>query len=288
MLERPGVRIALALAAGPALASADPLHAQTWRTLSSARQRAGERSLDVQMEYGAGTLRVQPATGGLLYRLEMRYDEDHFRPETEYDAAHTSLRVEMDGREGHHDRPRRNRMQGGTSTLSLAPEVPVRLDLKFGAGDANLDLGGLALRRLRLSTGASDTHVAFATPNRVDAEEVRLEAGAAQITVTGLGNTHASLIRFEGGVGDATLDFGGQWTHDAEARLQMGIGSRKLRFPRGLGVRIHKDSFLSSFDHPGMVQRGDDWYSTNWDHATRKVTIDIDAAMGSIDVEWMD
>ncbi|HET6762916.1 MAG TPA: hypothetical protein VFH27_04565 [Longimicrobiaceae bacterium] len=284
MREQRGIRVALALAAGATLAMGQPAHAQTWRALSSARQRAGEQSLNVEMEYGAGTLRVQPAGGDLLYRLEMRYDEDRFRPVTEYDAASASLKLGLHGREGHGG----ERTRGGTSTLSLSGAVPVSLDLKFGAGDASLDLGGMALRRLRLSTGASETRVTFAAPNRVEAEEVRLEAGAAQITVTGLGNAHASLIRLDGGVGDATLDFGGQWTRDAEARLQMGMGSLTLRFPRGLGVRIHKDSFLASFDHPGMVKRGDDWFSTNWDHATRKVTLDIAAAMGSIDVEWTD
>ena len=284
MLERTAARVAFALAAGAALAMTAPAEGQSWRTVSSARQRSGERSLDVQMEYGAGTLRVLPAQGDLLYRLEMRYDDSRFTPVTEYDAASTSLRVGVHSREGRSG----GRTRGGTSTLALAGDVPVSLDLKFGAGDADLDLGGMALRRLRLSTGASETRVSFDSPNRVEAEEVRMEAGAAQITVTGLGNAHASLLRFDGGVGDATLDFGGQWTRDAEARLQMGMGSLTLRFPRGLGVRIHKDSFLASFDHPGMVKRGDDWYSTNWDHATRKVTLDIEAAMGSIDVEWTD
>ena len=37
-----------------------------------------------------------------------------------------------------------------------------------------------------------------------------------------------------------------------------------------------------------MVRRGDAWYSRNWDSARYKLTVQIDAALGSIDVQWMD
>jgi hypothetical protein len=284
MLDRLGFRILLALAAGAALAAAEPAHSQTWRTVSSARQLAGERSLNVRVQYGAGRLRVEPAKADLLYRFEMQYDEDRVRPLTQYDRTGGSLRVGMEDRERHG----MSQMHGGHATVGLNPAVPVDLNLEFGAGEADLDLGGLSLRRVSLSTGASDTRVSFSSPNRIDADRVRMEAGAAQLYVSGLGNTHASRIEFDGGVGHATLDFGGAWTRDASAKVEIGMGSLTLRFPRDLGVRITKDTFLASFDHAGLVKRGDAWYSRNWDSAARKLTVDIDAAFGSIDVEWMD
>ncbi|MDB4949295.1 MAG: hypothetical protein JWM27_1944 [Gemmatimonadetes bacterium] len=285
MFDRLATRVLLALAAGAALAAAEPLHSQTtWRTVSSARQRSGERSLNVKVEYGAGRLRVEPSAADLLYRFEMQYEADRVRPVTEYDRATGSLRLAMQEREGRSS----SRMRGGHATVNLNADVPVDLNLEFGAGEADLDLGGLSLRRLRLATGASDTRVSFAAPNRIDADLVRMQAGAAQFVATGLGNTHAARFEFEGGVGSATLDFGGAWTRDASAKLEMGVGSLALRFPRGLGVRITKDSFLASFDHADMVKRGDAWYSRNWDSAAHRLTVDIDAAFGSIGVEFTD
>ena len=51
-------------------AIAVPLWAQqSWRTITSARQVAGERRIDVDVEYGAGRLRVEPERGNLLYRM---------------------------------------------------------------------------------------------------------------------------------------------------------------------------------------------------------------------------
>jgi hypothetical protein len=53
-------------------------------------------------------------------------------------------------------------------------------------------------------------------------------------------------------------------------------------------VRIRKDSFLASFDGNGMVKRGNAWYSRGYEQAPRKLDIQIDAAIGSIAVEWID
>ena len=275
---------ALLVALGIGAAAAGPAHAQSWRTSSSARQHLGERALEVSLEYGAGELHVEPARGNLLYRFEMRYDEERFRPLSEYDRASGRLRLGMRGLEG---KSSGNVREGGRASLALNPEVATRLGLEFGAGEARLELGGLSLREVDISTGASETRVAFSAPNRIAAEAVRIAAGAASLEVSGLGNARAARYEFEGGVGETTLDFGGRWDRSAAARVQMGMGSVTLRFPRGLGVRIVKDSFLTSFDAPEMVRRGNAWYSRDWDRAAHKLTVDIDAAIGAIEVEWM-
>jgi hypothetical protein len=278
-------RAAAALAVGALLGATQPAHAQTWRTVTSARQRGAEKALDVHVQYGAGHLTVSPASAGLLYRFEMRYDEDKVRPLTEYSAASGTLRLGMEQRdcEGIRGIKRESR-----AAVSLSPDVPTALRLEFGAGDADLDLGGLSLSDVDISTGASETRISFGAPNRIAARRVKMAAGAASLNVSGLGNTGAPRFEFEGGMGHTTLDFGGRWTHSASATVEMGVGSVTLRLPRALGVRVTKDSFLSSFDGAGMVKRGDAWYSRNWATAPYKLTVDIDAALGSIDVVWID
>ena len=37
-----------------------------------------------------------------------------------------------------------------------------------------------------------------------------------------------------------------------------------------------------------MVKRGNAWYSRNYDQAANKLDISINAAMGSIGVDWID
>ncbi|MBV9773290.1 MAG: hypothetical protein JO040_05035 [Gemmatimonadetes bacterium] len=283
LARRPGLVLALALVT--AASAACTARAQSWRTVNSSRQVWGEKNLNVQVEYGAGRLTVAPASQPLLYQFQMRYDEDRVAPVTTYDRRTGTLRLatQQNDRRGS-----RKVSDEARATVNLTRDVPLALDVKFGAGEANLDLGGLSLRNVRLATGASDTRVSFSTPNRIPAEGVRMEAGAASFSATGLGNTRAERFEFEGGVGEATLDFSGAWDRSASASVKMGIGSLTLRFPRSVGVKVVKDSFLTSFDGSGMVKRGNAYYSRNWDSAPNRLTVTVEAALGSIDIDWID
>jgi hypothetical protein len=48
------------------------------------------------------------------------------------------------------------------------------------------------------------------------------------------------------------------------------------------------DTFLTSLASEGLVKPGDTYYSLDYDKSEHQITIDIDAAFGSIRVEWMD
>lgn len=268
------------------LVSAGPAAAQKWRTVNSSRQVWNEKQLDVRVDYAAGRLSVAPSESPLLYQVELRYDESVFTPVTEYSAEAGRLRVAV---RGQRDGIRmKNIGREARASLSLSPTVPLDLEMSFGAGEANLDLGGLSLRRLDLSTGASETRVSFSAPNRAAADRIDLRAGVSDFVATGLGNANASRFTFEGGVGSTTLDFGGSWRRSASGSIQIGMGSLDLRFPRALGVKIVKNSFLTKFESSGLVKRGDAFYSRNWDTADHQLTLTIDAGMGSIDVGWID
>jgi hypothetical protein len=286
MSERRVARLAGAAVLLGTLAACHAAGAQRMRSTTSARQLNGETRANVELKYGAGRLRVSPARGDLLYRMELRYDDAQFRPVTDYDRTARTLKLGVEGRE--HRGRHHGDDDGQHATVELTPRVPLDLSLAFGAGEADVELGGLALRDVHLQTGASRTNVSFATPNRVAARRVKVEAGAAEVRVSGLGNTRSPRFEFSGGMGETTLDFGGAWTQSATAQIDMGVGSVRLRLPRALGVRIVRDSFLSSFDAGGMVKRGNAWYSRNYAQAQYKLDISIHAAIGSIEVDWID
>lgn len=257
--------------------------AQSWRTVTMSRQASGEKSLVVDVTYGAGRFRVGPAGDGLLYRMQLRYDEDYFKPQADYEGGHLRLGVEGVGKSIHIGKNR----SGGEMNLELARNVPMDLDLQFGAVRADLDLGGLSLTRLEVSTGASESTVDVSEPNDLAMEKARFEVGAADFDLRHLGNLNADRIEVSAGVGEVTLWFNGDWRRDAAVKLDMGLGSLELRFPEGLGVSLHKDSFLTSLDSQGLVKRGDRYYSLDWDTAKRKIDIDLNAAFGSVSVVWV-
>jgi hypothetical protein len=258
---------------------------QTRRTMTSERQVWSTDPLDVEINYGAGTLRIEPAASPTLYRIELNYVEGSIEPIVDFDEGRRELELGIRTIEGNR---RSSLRDGSTAKIALTREVPLDLDLDFGAGKAEIQLGGISLRNLSIATGASETTVSFDRPNPIAAESVRISAGAADLQVIGLGNVRARNIRFEGGVGATVLDFGGAWGQNATASVEMGIGSLTLRLPRDRGIQITRSSFLTSFSTPGLERRGDSYFSSNWDSAANKLTINVSAALGSVDIVWID
>lgn len=267
------------LLAGSALLMADGVEGQSWRTVTASRQLTDESSLDVEVKYAAGEFRMRPSSGNVLYRMELRYDEDAFSPVNELKGNRLRL-----GIEGTSDNIRLTKSDAGSLDLDLARGVPMDLELDFGAVKADVDLGGIALTELRMATGASETTLDVSRPNPVALGQARLQVGAAQFEASHLGNLNARRIELDAGVGDITLDFAGAWERDADVAVDMGLGSLELRFPETLGVRLTKDSFLLKLDAPELVKRGESYYSPNWDEAERRVDVDVDAALGKLTV----
>ena len=275
----------LALAAVWLVTSAS---AQTLRTLSSTRQLHGETSLIVDVTYAVGELHLEPAAPGDLYRMELKYDEDKFAPVREYDADAGVLRLGLRSLHGHVSLRGGHNDETPSLDIALTPDVPLTLRLEVGAAEANVEFGGLELRRLAYKTGASESHVRFSRPNPVDCDALTFEVAAAEFTATGLGNANCRRMGFHGGIGEVTLDFGGDWRNSADATVKVGIGSVKLLLPRDLGVAITLNRFLASFDHSGFTRRGGVYYSDNYGSARYQLNLTVDATFGGIEVQWMD
>lgn len=260
-----------------------PAWAQSWRTVTMSRQASGQKDLRVQVEYGAGTFRVRSAEQGLLYRMHLRYDEEAFEPRAELTGTRLRLGVEGTGNSVRLGKKR----DGGEMDLALGRGIPMDLELKFGAVRADLDLGGLTLTDLDLSTGASESTVDVSEPNPAAMRTASFQVGAADFTARRLGNLNAERLSVDAGIGSVSLWFDGSWQQDADVAINMGLGSLELHLPEGLGVKLTKDSFLTALDSEGMVKRGSAYYSLDWERATRKVTISLDAAFGSVKVLWV-
>jgi hypothetical protein len=272
------------LAAAVLSLSAPDTNAQvSWREVTMSRQVAAESTLAVEIRYGAGDLQVRPGASGMLYRMQLRYDEDAFVPLAVYEDGR--LRVGVEGASGRGSV--RRDVSGGEMDLELASGVPMALDVDFGAVRADLDLGGLSLTDLQLRTGASETRLDVSSLNPSRLRAARLEVGAADFTARRLGNLNTSDIRISAGVGKVTLDLDGEWQSDATVDVHMGLGSLELLLPEGLGVRLVRKTLLTSLDTEGLVKRGDDYYSRDWDSAERRITVDVDAAFGSIRISWI-
>lgn len=255
----------------------------------------------MEVEYAAGRLDVRPAEGGLLYEARMRYDAERLEPVRSFrredgtaivglglGTGDGEFRLDLDWSrpdlglgeldlEGFEGDP-------GRMELRLGRDVPTDLELAVGASETRMELGGIPLTRFRMATGASETRISFDEANPVTMEELRVKAGASDFRMEGLGNARFETMRFEGGIGDVTLDFSGAWSADARATVKMGLGSLRLRVPSDLGVRLEKATVLTSFSAVGFVEVDGAYRTENWDRAEHRLQLEVDAAFGTIEV----
>jgi hypothetical protein len=260
--------------------------AQTMRPFSTFRQLHGETRLNARIEYGAGSLRVEPGQPGELYRMNLSYDEDRFVPVSDFDASNRTVVLGL--RAAGHGGVRvvsRNQLQQ-LATIAVSPRADLALDLSLGAVDADVELGGLRISELDLKTGASRAAVRFSRPNGMRCRHAAFSAGAAEVSIFGLGNSRCDEIEFEGGIGKVLLDFSGVWSSNARVEVKMAVGEITLRLPRQVGVRLAMDKFLSSFEPAGLIRRGDTFVSPNYDRAERRLDLNLTTAMGGVSVEW--
>lgn len=249
----------------------------------------GEEHLQVSITFAAGVVRVMPGDGRTLYQGEIYFDDQKFRPVAEYDDQTQLLRFGIDARDGTAkvgkiERPQR-------LDLSLAPQVPIDFTASLGAVEADLELGGLSLESIAVTSGAAAAHVYFSRPNRIPCTTLHLKTGAAEFRAVGLGNARCQRVVFAGGVGDVTLDFTGEWVARRtihEADIKLGLGQLTLRLPKTIGIAIEVDRFLATFERSGLTKVGSSYLSHGYDSASTKLHIALKAVLGDIDIEWVE
>jgi hypothetical protein len=277
-------RFAVPLAA---MLLAAPLGAQQWRTVDVSRQLRDSSTHDVRIRYGAGRLSVRPTDEPVLFAMHLRYDEDAVTPVHRYDPTDHTLTLGLSDASIRLGRSA-GRNSEGELRVALSRHVPMNLDLELGAAQARLDLGGLALREVKIETGASDSKIVFATPNPSRMRMLDVSAGAASLELSGLGNANVEEVRVKGGVGKVAMDFSGRLLRDVEVTADMALGRVELAVPRDAGVKVELSRFLAGFEHFGLEKREDGYYSDNWDRATRRITVAVKTVLGSISVTRID
>jgi hypothetical protein len=260
--------------------------AQSMRPFTTFRQLHGETRLRAALDYAAGTLRLVPGRPTELYRMDISYDEERYVPVSDFDAArgNVSLGLRPSGQGGIRVVSKSQLRQA--ANLTFSPRVDLDLDVTLGAVDADLELGGLRIGQLNFKAGASRVVVRFSEPNGVRCRSAKLSAGAAELSVIGLGNSRCDRIEFEGGMGKVMLDLSGSWNTSSQVAVKMAMGEMTLRLPRGVGIRLTLDKFLSSFQPADLVRQGKTFVSPNYDRAERRLDLEVSTAVGGVTVEW--
>lgn len=189
---------------------------------------AGAPDARIRIRFGAGEIRTRPAAPGQLLDGEFVGGVRHRL------IGPGQVELEQDLTYG---MPWFDRSFDWT--VGLTAEVPLDLRIETGASRATLDLSGVLVRNLVLSSGASQTRVIL--PRAAGATTVRAETGAASLTIevpTGvaarirtrmaLGSSQVDEVRFpRTGDGFESTDYATA-TNRVDLDLQGGVGSVRV------------------------------------------------------------
>ncbi len=179
-------------------------------------------------------------------------------------------------------------MESTDSWLNITDAVPVSFDLQLGVGKALLDMTGLSVKDLNLSTGASSVIMRFDEPNKSTIEDMSIEAGLSKFHGTNLCNANFNNFKFEGGLGTYTLDFGGKLDHDVDVNIEIGLGSITIIVPKNIGVKVYcEKTWIShlSIDDDFREKEDDTYYTPNYKSASGTMNMHVEAGMGSVRIQ---
>ncbi len=168
--------------------------------------------------------------------------------------------------------------------IDLTRGLPLDLSVDMGAGEATLDLTGLSLENLSITSGSTDLSLTFGVPNPQPLGSLRVTAGAGKVVASGLGNANFDHLSVLGGAGSVDLDFGGAFQRSALADITAGAGKITIRVPAGIGVRATlAGTPLSGIDTLGFTEQGDKVYVNDaYGVAPLTLTLKITTGIGSV------
>lgn len=171
----------------------------------------------------------------------------------------------------------------------LTDDKPYSLDLTYGLGNANIDLSGLGVEKLKINTGSSDVLVFYSSgiENKVDMDTFYVRVDMGSLSVKQLNLSRARVVMAEVGFGNILLDFSNRPLVGNHVTGSVGAGNLVITLPDEevpVLVRIN-DSWLCSINLSRSLKKIAENTFANAAYtptATNGLTFDLEVAMGKI------
>jgi hypothetical protein len=105
-----------------------------------------------------------------------------------------------------------------------------------------------------------------------------VNAGASE-TDLDLKGIQLSNLEVNAGVGDITVDLGGDWNESFDARISSGVGKMTVILPKDTGIRVNAEKGIGSASFEDLISKGNGIY-VNEAYEEAKIKIDLDADIG--------
>lgn len=171
----------------------------------------------------------------------------------------------------------------------LTEEKPYALDLDYGLGNANIDLSGLSISKLKIKTGSADVNVSYASgiENRVEMDTFFVKVDLGSVSVKQLNLSRSHVVLADVGFGNMMLDFSDTPLTSNFVKGSVGAGNLVIMLPdkeTPILVKI-TDSWLCSVNLcRGLKKIGENTFANAAykRDAKNSITFDLEVSMGKI------
>lgn len=255
-----------------------------------------EKELKVDLEAGYGNIYIAKGSNSQLFSLDINADlkndvSEYFdysnRDETGYLNINTTEALKENRDKKKHSL-HISGFEDNSWSMKFSDKLPISFDIELGMGKGEINLSGLKVKDLNLSTGASSVSLRFDEPNKSAIENITLETGLSKFKAYGLSNANFENLKFEGGVGSYLLDFEGKLNKEADVDIQIGLGSITIIIPEDIGAKIYYEkSWVASIDLPNDFDEKEDntYFSKNYYKTSGRLNLHIEAGLGSVTIK---
>jgi hypothetical protein len=115
----------------------------------------------------------------------------------------------------------------------LAESTPYILDLDYGLGNANIDLSGLSIEKLKINTASADVTISYNTQveNQITMDTFAVKVDMGSLNARHLNLARSKVVLAEVGFGNMFLDFSNKPTTSNHIIGSVGAGNLTIQLP---------------------------------------------------------
>jgi hypothetical protein len=115
----------------------------------------------------------------------------------------------------------------------LAESTPYILDLDYGLGNANIDLSGLSIEKLKINTGSADVNISYNTEvgNKITMDTFSVKVDMGSLNARHLNLAKSKVVHAEVGFGNMFLDFSNRPATANHIIGSVGAGNLIIQLP---------------------------------------------------------
>lgn len=176
-----------------------------------------------------------------------------------------------------------------TWKVYLTDHKTYNLNLDYGVGESHIDLGGLAINKLKIHTGSADVNIGYeedqSNLTEMDTFYVKVDLGS--VNVEKLNHSKARHVIADIGFGNLMLDFTDKTEVSSTIKGSVGAGNLMIFLPKeGTPVKVKiKESWLCKVKLSNSFTKlsGNTYVNKEYTEDAKNIlNFNLDVSMGSI------